>query len=100
MTFILRKTRYRVLTRSYGFSKDAVIEEHRILMDAVLSRDEDAAAEAIKSHIGITAEIIQKLLPLAGQRTSIKIAAKIPGPPKRSGQAMGKTRRPLPKKAS
>ncbi len=94
----LRKTRYRALTRSYGFSKDAVIEEHRILKDAVLNRDEEAAAAAIKSHIGITAEIIQKLLPPADQRKPVKMAAKIPGPPIRSGQTMGKSGDPFPRK--
>lgn len=64
----VRKIRYRMLTRSYGFKKDVVIEEHRILKDAILNRDENAALEAIKSHIGITADIIKKLqLPTAAQ---------------------------------
>jgi GntR family carbon starvation induced transcriptional regulator len=63
----LRKTRYRVITRSYVYTKDAVIEEHRILKDAILSRDEEAAAKALKLHIGITAEVIQKLLPQTDQ---------------------------------
>lgn len=57
----IRKTRYRMLTRSYGFRKEEVIEEHRILKDAILSRKADAAVGALQSHLGITADIIQKL---------------------------------------
>ncbi|MCF8478448.1 MAG: FCD domain-containing protein, partial [Pseudolabrys sp.] len=54
----LRKTRYRMFTRSYGSNKDAVIEEHRLLKDVILGGNEAAAIEAIKSHIGITADIV------------------------------------------
>lgn len=64
----LRKTRYRMFTRTHGFSKDAVIAEHLLLKDAVLSRVEDTAVDAVVSHIGITAEIMQKLMPPFGQK--------------------------------
>jgi GntR family carbon starvation induced transcriptional regulator len=74
----LRKTRYRAITRSYDFSKEVVIEEHCILKNAVLSRDEDAAVEAIKSHIGITAEVIQKLLPSGDKPIPIKLPGSVP----------------------
>jgi DNA-binding GntR family transcriptional regulator len=67
----MRKTRYRMLTRSYGFKKEDVIEEHRLLKDAVLSRIEDTALEAIQSHIGITADIVQKLQLPTVSRTSV-----------------------------
>lgn len=71
----VRKTRYRMLTRSYDFKKTDVIEEHRILKDIVLSRAEDAAVEAIQSHIGITADIIQRLqLPANGRMPGIASA--------------------------
>jgi GntR family carbon starvation induced transcriptional regulator len=70
----IRKTRYRMLTRSYGFKKEEVIEEHRILKEVVLSRAEDAAVAAIQSHIGITADIIQKLQ-LSTNNRSTRIAA-------------------------
>jgi len=57
----IRKTRYRMYTRSYDFTKENVLEEHRLLKEAVLSRQEDVAVGAMWSHLGITAEIIQKL---------------------------------------
>lgn len=82
----VRKTRYRMLTRSYGFKKDVVIEEHRILKDAVLSRRENLAVEAIKSHIGITADIIKKLQLPTAPRMSAKPPSVIPERPgKRRG---------------
>lgn len=66
----IRKTRYRMLTRSYGFKKEVVIEEHQILKDAVLSRNEKVAVKALQSHLGITADIIQKLqLPMKATAT-------------------------------
>lgn len=88
----VRKTRYRMLTRSYGFKKDVVIAEHRILKDAVLSRNEDAALAAIRSHIGITADIVQKLqLPVGravtGTTTSERKPAARKTPAKRRSAA-------------
>lgn len=74
----IRKTRYRMFTRSYGFKKEEVIEEHRILKDAILSRKEDAAIKAHQSHLGITADIIQKLqLPMNSKvaKTTSALAA-------------------------
>jgi len=81
----IRKTRYRMLTRSYGFKKEIIIEEHRLLKDAILGGKEDAAIEALRSHLGITADIVRKLqLPMgkepaktakpAARRSARKIA--------------------------
>jgi GntR family transcriptional regulator, carbon starvation induced regulator len=61
-----RATRYRRLTRSYGFKKEPVIAEHRILMDAVLARQPRRAMEAMRAHIGLTAEVTLKMLGKAG----------------------------------
>lgn len=58
----VRATRYRRLTRSYGFNKDVVIAEHRTLMDAVLARDAIRSVDAIRAHIALTAEVILKML--------------------------------------
>lgn len=70
----IRKTRYRRLTRSYGFDKDVVIAEHRLLMDAVLERDLQRAIPAIKAHIGLTADVILKMLQVTAdaQTPSVK----------------------------
>ena len=54
----LQATRYRLLLRRYPFTREVVVAEHRILMDAVLSRRGPHAAKALKSHIGITADIL------------------------------------------
>lgn len=75
----IRKTRYRMLTRSYGFKKEDVIEEHRILKDAILSRREDDAVAAIQSHIGITADIVRKLQIPAAEAARKTTAAKTRG---------------------
>lgn len=92
----IRKTRYRMLTRSYGFKKEVVIEEHRILKDAILSRKEDAAIDALQSHLGITADIIQKLqLPMSSAPTS-ETAATRTAPEKARGSSLRGTRRTKP----
>jgi DNA-binding GntR family transcriptional regulator len=57
-----RATRYRRLTRNYAFSKEPVIAEHRILLDAVLSGNPVQATEALRNHIGLTADLTVKLL--------------------------------------
>jgi GntR family transcriptional regulator, carbon starvation induced regulator len=57
-----RKTRYRRMLGSYGFTSKEVIAEHRLLMDAVLARSVVRAREAIKQHIGITADVIAEVL--------------------------------------
>lgn len=54
----LQATRYRFLLRRYAFTREVVVAEHRILMDAVLSRNKARAAKALKSHIGITADVL------------------------------------------
>lgn len=64
----VRKTRYRRSTRSYGFDKGAVISEHRMLMDVILERDVDRAVSAITAHIGLTADIVDKVAQLTGER--------------------------------
>lgn len=64
----IRKTRYRRLTRGYGFNKDVVIAEHRMLMDVVLARDVERAITAIKAHIGLTADLMVKVLEVQGDK--------------------------------
>ena len=82
----IRKTRYRMLTRSYGFKKEEIIEEHRLLKDAVLSRKENAAVEALRSHLGITADIIQKLqLPMGKEPAKTASSSLTKPAAKRSG---------------
>jgi DNA-binding GntR family transcriptional regulator len=54
----LQATRYRPLLRRYAFTREVVVAEHRILMDAVLSRNKARAAKALSSHIGITADVL------------------------------------------
>ncbi|HEX6001788.1 MAG TPA: FCD domain-containing protein [Hyphomicrobiaceae bacterium] len=76
-------TRYRLLLQRYGFTRDVVVAEHRILMRAVLGRNKAEAAKALSAHIGITADIL--LGELAGQaagRTPAKTGRK---PATRSG---------------
>lgn len=58
----VRKTRYRRMLGSYGFTSKEVIAEHRLLMDAVLARNITRAKEAIRQHIGITADVIAEVL--------------------------------------
>jgi GntR family carbon starvation induced transcriptional regulator len=58
----VRKTRYRRMLGSYGFTSKEVIAEHRLLMDAVLARNIVRAKEAIRQHIGITADVIAEVL--------------------------------------
>ncbi len=61
-TLYMRATRYRRLTRSYAFSKEPVIEEHRILKEVVLAHRSREAREALRSHIGLTADLAGRLL--------------------------------------
>jgi DNA-binding GntR family transcriptional regulator len=61
----LQATRYRLLLRRYAFTREVVVAEHRILMDAVLSRDKASAAKALSLHIGLTADVL--LSELAGR---------------------------------
>jgi GntR family carbon starvation induced transcriptional regulator len=58
----IRKTRYRRMLGSYGFSAKEVIAEHRLLMDAVLARNAERARRVIVQHIGITADVIAEVL--------------------------------------
>lgn len=58
----VRKTRYRRLLGAYGFTAKEVIGEHRELMEAVLSRKVARAQQAIRSHIGITNDVITEVL--------------------------------------
>jgi DNA-binding GntR family transcriptional regulator len=54
----LQATRYRLLLRRYGFTREVVVAEHRLLMEAVLCRNKRDAARALKAHIGITADVL------------------------------------------
>jgi DNA-binding GntR family transcriptional regulator len=93
----VRKTRYRMLTRSYGFKKEEIIEEHRLLKDAILSREEDAAIEALHSHLGITAEIIQKLqLPVDSKAAKTASASLVEKTAKRSASKSARGSSPYP----
>lgn len=58
----VRKTRYRNMLGSYGFSAKDVIAEHKLLMEAVLARDTLRAQRAVSQHIGITADVIAEVL--------------------------------------
>lgn len=58
----VRKTRYRRLLGGYGFTSKEVIAEHRLLMEAVLARNIPRAKQAIREHIGITADVIAEVL--------------------------------------
>lgn len=68
----VRKTRYRRLLGSYGFTAKEVIGEHRLLMDAVLDRDVARAQAVIRQHIGITADVIAEVL---HARNPVKLTA-------------------------
>jgi DNA-binding GntR family transcriptional regulator len=58
----VRKTRYRRLLGGYGFTAKEVIGEHRVLMDAVLSRKVPRAQQIIRAHIAITNYVIAEVL--------------------------------------
>lgn len=58
----VRKTRYRRLLGGYGFTAKEVIGEHRVLMEAVVARNVSRAQQVIRSHIGITADVIAEVL--------------------------------------
>jgi GntR family carbon starvation induced transcriptional regulator len=58
----VRKTRYRRLLGGYGFTAKEVIGEHRVLMDAVLSRKVPRAQQIIRAHIAITNDVIAEVL--------------------------------------
>jgi DNA-binding GntR family transcriptional regulator len=62
----VQATRYRLLLRRFDFTREVVVAEHRILMRAVLGRNKQEAAKALKAHIGITADVL--LSELAGRR--------------------------------
>jgi GntR family transcriptional regulator, carbon starvation induced regulator len=58
----VRKTRYRRLLGGYGFTAKEVVGEHRVLMDAVLSRKVPRAQQVIRAHIAITNDVIAEVL--------------------------------------
>jgi len=70
----LQATRYRLLLRRYAFTREVVVAEHRILMDAVLSRSKVDAARALKAHIGLTADVLLGELADRSARTPARIA--------------------------
>jgi DNA-binding GntR family transcriptional regulator len=69
----VQATRYRLLLRRYAFTHEVMVAEHRILMKAVLSRNKAAAAKALNSHIGITADVL--LGELAGRPAAVPAKA-------------------------
>ena len=64
----VRTRRYRALNRGYGFSKEAVVSEHRLLMDAVLRCEIPSAVAAARAHIGLTEDLIAQLMQVAPDR--------------------------------
>ena len=66
-------TRYRLLLRRYAFTREVVLAEHRILMQAVLSRNKAKAGKALDAHIAITADVLlSELADRAGRRPAAK----------------------------
>jgi GntR family transcriptional regulator, carbon starvation induced regulator len=55
----VQATRYRVLLRRYAFTPESLVAEHRILMAVVLERKRSEAAEALRAHIGLTADVLR-----------------------------------------
>ncbi|MEP3247653.1 MAG: FCD domain-containing protein [Sneathiella sp.] len=51
-------TRYRRLLLDYKFEPREVVEEHRALLDIVLSRDAETAKSVLQKHIAMTADIV------------------------------------------
>ena len=58
----LRMGIYRRLTYTEGFPKDYVIEQHKALMKAALTRDIDAPVTAMTGHISGNSAILVKIL--------------------------------------
>ena len=50
--------RYRALLFDHEFEAAEMIAEHRVLLDAVLSRDEHRACEALRRHLALTADVV------------------------------------------
>jgi GntR family carbon starvation induced transcriptional regulator len=71
-------TRYRLLLRRYGFTREAVLAEHRILMQAVLGRNKAKAGKALNAHIAITADVL--LSELAGRAARVPVTKTKKGP--------------------
>ena len=65
----IRTRRYRALNRGYGFSKEAVVAEHRVLMDAVLRREVPSAVAAARAHIGLTEDLIAQFMQVEADRS-------------------------------
>lgn len=72
----MQATRYRLLLRRFAFTREVVVAEHRILMQAVLNRSKADAAKALKAHIGITADVLlSELADRSAGRPARKTAA-------------------------
>ena len=77
----VQATRYRLLLRRFSFTRDVVVAEHGILMNAVLSRNKLKAAKALYAHIGITADVLlAELNARAAGKTGKKVSAGASGP--------------------
>jgi GntR family transcriptional regulator, carbon starvation induced regulator len=66
----VQATRYRNLLAAFEFTSAVVIDEHRLLMDAVLSRHQKTAASALHDHIGLTADVLMATLQDADSRST------------------------------
>ena len=62
-----RLTRYRFKLNLYGFNVEDVLAEHRLLVDAALTRDPKRAMAAARAHFGLTATaLMNKIVPVKG----------------------------------
>ena len=58
--------RYRALVASFRPDREALIAEHRALMQAVLSGDAEGACETLRRHLALTADLIMTADAAAG----------------------------------
>ena len=71
----VQSTRYRFLLSGYRLGAEPVVAEHRILMDAVLSRSPSKASKALAQHIGLTADLLLGHMAKVSDRTRKSKAA-------------------------
>lgn len=58
----LRAERYRRIMFGYSFERGDIIEEHKNLLNAALSKDIDTARGMLVKHIALTSDILAELL--------------------------------------
>lgn len=67
-----RLTRYRFQLNAYRFAPKDVVAEHRLLMEAVLSRSPERAVSAASAHFGLTATVLKGQI--AEGKSSVSVA--------------------------